>query len=155
MPTAVATEGNERCTVSMILPSPTARNLYLGPDAKPTMSYGDDEHYHQYIDSMFARTARPPTEPDVLGPYFRKSAPYRAKVTPPNEPGTTLLISGRVWGIDSRRPTSGTIIDIWQANAEGHYDNEDPEHPPAPDSFKNRVRLVSDEHGRYEPPSTL
>jgi protocatechuate 3,4-dioxygenase beta subunit len=60
------------------------------------------------------------------------------------------LISGRVWGIDSRRPISGTVIDIWQANSEGYYDNEDPEHPPAPGSFKNRVRLITDEHGGYE-----
>jgi catechol 1,2-dioxygenase len=129
-----------------------SEELILRPDAKPTVSYDEDEHYHRYVDVMYTQSTsvRPPTEPDVLGPYFRKGAPYRAKVTPPNESGTTLLISGRVWGIDSRRPISGTTIDIWQANAEGHYDNEDPGHPPASDSFKNRVRLVADEHGRYE-----
>lgn len=126
--------------------------LVLKPDARPTMSYDEDEHYSRYVDALYAQSGsmKPPTEPDVLGPYFRKGAPYRAKVTPPNEPGTTLLISGRVWGIDSRRPIDGTTIDIWQANAKGHYDNEDPEHPPAPNSFKNRVRLVTDEHGGYE-----
>jgi len=117
-----------------------SNELILRPDAEPTMSYDDDENYHYYLDAIYTQSsARPPTEPDVLGPYFRKNAPYRAKVTPPNEPGTTLVVSGRIWGID-----------IWQANAEGHYDNEDPNHPPAPNCFTNRVRLVADEHGRYE-----
>jgi catechol 1,2-dioxygenase len=129
-----------------------SEELILRPDAQPTMSYYDDAHYLNYVDALYAKSqvSRPTTEPDVLGPYFRKGAPYRAKVTPPNEPGTTLIISGRIWGIDSRHPLDGTFIDIWQANAEGHYDNEDPAHPPAPSSFKNRVRLISDEHGRYE-----
>src|SRR5579864_5699074 len=126
--------------------------LILKPDAKPTISYDDDEQYHRYIDVIYTRAVapKPPTDSDVLGPYFRKGAPYRAKVTPPNEPGTTLLISGRVWGIDSRLPISGATMDIWQANADGHYDNEDPQHPPPVHSFTNRVRLLTDEHGWYE-----
>jgi integrase len=66
-----------------------SEELVLKPDARPTISYDDDEHYVQYVDAMYARSAvsKPPTEPDVLGPYFRKGAPYRAKVTPPHEPG--------------------------------------------------------------------
>jgi catechol 1,2-dioxygenase len=129
-----------------------SEELILRPDARPTISYDEDEHYHLYLRTIYVESGsvRPPTESDVLGPYFRKGAPYRAKVTPPNEPGTALLISGRVWGIDSRRPLNAVTIDIWQANAEGHYDNENPQHPPPPHSFKNRVRLVTDEHGRYE-----
>jgi len=126
--------------------------LILRPDAVPTASYDDDELYHRYIGTKYDAVAvsKPPTDSDVIGPYFRKGAPYRAKVTPPNEPGTTLLISGRVWGVDSRRPLSGTTMDIWQANEQGHYDNEDPQHPPLPHSYKNRVRLITDEHGYYE-----
>ena len=129
-----------------------SQELLLRADAKPTESYDDDEHYHQYLDAIYLKSemTRAPTEPDVLGPYFRRHAPYRAKVTPPNEPGKTLIISGRVWGIDSRGPLRGVTIDIWQANAKGHYDNEDPQQPPPPHSFKNRVRLMTDEHGEYE-----
>src|ERR1700727_2504500 len=102
--------------------------LILRTDAQPTPSYYDDGHYVEYVDKLYekSRSSRPPTDPDVLGPYFRKGAPYRAKVTPPNEPGTALVVSGRIWGIDSRRPLGGTTVDVWQANAAGHYDNEDP-----------------------------
>lgn len=126
--------------------------LILRPNAAPTVSYDDDEQYHRYIGAKYvaALASKPPTDSDVLGPYFRKGAPYRAKVTPPNEPGTTLVISGRVWGVDSRRPIRGATMDIWQANEQGYYDNEDPQHPPPPHSFKNRVRLITDEHGWYE-----
>ncbi|KAA6459572.1 hypothetical protein DYQ86_15740 [Acidobacteria bacterium AB60] len=126
--------------------------LVLRPGVSPTPAYDDDLDYREYVDRMFVdlRAKRIPTEPDVLGPYFRKGAPFRAKVTPPNEPGVLMLVSGRVWGIDSRRPLEGTQIDIWQANARGHYDDDDPAHPPQPKSFTNRARLITDEHGHYE-----
>ncbi|HEY8667949.1 MAG TPA: twin-arginine translocation signal domain-containing protein, partial [Tepidisphaeraceae bacterium] len=56
------------------------------------------------------------TEDNILGPFHRKGAPYRAKITPPLEPGKVLLISGRVWGHDTRKPLAGATIEIWQAN---------------------------------------
>jgi catechol 1,2-dioxygenase len=90
------------------------------------------------------------TEDNILGPFYRVGAPFRGKVTPPLEPGTTLLVSGRVWGIDTRQPLAGAVIDIWQANAKGRYDNDDPAKQPAKDVFVNRARLVTDETGYYE-----
>jgi catechol 1,2-dioxygenase len=90
------------------------------------------------------------TEPNIEGPYYRFGAPFRAKVTPPLEPGLVLLISGRVWAHDTRRPLANTVIDLWQANAQGRYDNDDPDRPPAPTVFKNRARLITDENGYYE-----
>jgi catechol 1,2-dioxygenase len=91
-----------------------------------------------------------PTADNILGPYHRAGAPFRAKVTPVLEPGTPLLISGRVWGQDTRKPMPNTVIDIWQANAQGRYDNDDPKRPPAANVFLNRARLVTDENGYYE-----
>lgn len=124
----------------------------LRPEIQPTPGYDENQEYRRYIDRKLESLGakRTPTESDVLGPYFRKRAPFRAKITPPNEPGTLMVISGRIWGIDSRRPVTDVHIDIWQANAQGHYDNEDPKRPPAPNSFENRARLVPDEHGYYE-----
>src|SRR4051794_16050454 len=48
-----------------------------------------------------------PTEDNILGPYHRKSAPFRAKVTPPLEPGETLVVRGGVWAHDTRKPLAG------------------------------------------------
>lgn len=91
-----------------------------------------------------------PTEVNILGPYHRVGAPFRAKITPPMEPGTVLVISGRVWAQDTRRPLANTVIDIWQANAAGRYDNDDPQNPPRATVFKNRARVITDENGYYE-----
>jgi catechol 1,2-dioxygenase len=133
------------------LAEPHAHDLILRADALPTQSYEDDIAYAEYLKNKTLKfLERPPTESDVLGPYFRPSPPYRAKVTPPHEPGVAMIITGRVWGFDTRRPLPGTIIDIWQADSEGHYDNEDPQHPPPSNSYKNRVRLTTDEKGGLE-----
>ena len=90
------------------------------------------------------------TEDNIWGPYFRKGAPYRAKITPPLEPGTTLVITGRVWGLDTKKPLAMAVLDVWQANAQGRYDNDEQAKPPAADVFVNRARLVTDENGYYE-----
>ena len=42
------------------------------------------------------------------------------------------------------------MIDIWQANAAGRYDNDDQKSPPAKNVFANRLRLLTDETGYYE-----
>jgi catechol 1,2-dioxygenase len=90
------------------------------------------------------------TEDNILGPYYREGAPFRAKVTPPLEPGKVLIIKGRVWGFDTRRPLASTVLDVWQANAKGRYDNDDPAKPPQKGVYVNRARLVTDEEGYYE-----
>ncbi len=90
------------------------------------------------------------TEDNILGPYHRPNAPFRAKITPPLEPGTVLVIKGRVWGQDTRRVLANALLDIWQANAQGRYDNDDPQHAPAANLFVHRARLLTDENGYYE-----
>lgn len=90
------------------------------------------------------------TEDNILGPYFRQGAPYRGKVTPPLEPGQPLVVFGRVLGIDTAKPPRNTVIHVWQANAEGRYDNDDPSNPVAEGVFVNRARLAIDETGYYE-----
>ena len=91
-----------------------------------------------------------PTEDNILGPFFRQGAPYRAKITPPMEPGQLLVVRGRVWGFDSKKPLAGTVLDIWQANAQGRYDNDNPKNTPKKGVFHNRARLITDETGYYE-----
>src|SRR5262249_18576842 len=90
------------------------------------------------------------TETNILGPYYRAGAPFRAKVTPPLEPGTVMLISGRVWAHDTKKPLANARLDVWQANSKGRYDNDDDDNPPKKDVFVNRTRLITDELGYYE-----
>lgn len=134
--------------------------ILLG-NAAPTEASGDLGRYAAYLTRTGigqAPAANQPAVPDnlratednILGPFHRERAPFRGKVTPPLAPGDVLLVSGRVFGIDTRRPLANAIIDIWQANAAGRYDNDDPDHPPAADVFLYRTRLVTDDNGYYE-----
>ncbi len=69
---------------------------------------------------------------------------------PPLEPGEVLVVRGRVRGFDSKKRLAGATLDIWQANAAGRYDNDDPRIPPRTGVFHNRARLVTDDTGYYE-----
>jgi len=129
----------------------------LRADAEPTEPSGDLGSYGKYLAEKKAMPAKlataanwQPTEDNILGPFHRRGALFRAKITPPLEPGTILLIKGHVWGHDTRKPLPNTVIDIWQANARGRYDNDDPKNPPAANVFTNRARVITDENGAYE-----
>lgn len=139
-----------------------ASALFLPLDVFATETSGDPDEAAEIIKSSSSSAGSgqllasvPPekltvTEDNILGPYFRKGAPYRAKITPIGEQGTPLLVTGRVWSIQTRKPLSGAVLEIWHANDKGRYDNDDSSHPPATDSFVNRARLITDENGRYE-----
>ena len=129
--------------------------LALAANAAPTAGSGTIGTYASFLQAggeavPAASKVWKPTEDNILGPYHRKGAPFRAKITPPMEPGDVILISGHVWGHDTKRPLANAVIDIWQANKDGRYDNDDPKNPPAKDVFVNRARLITDENGYYE-----
>lgn len=133
--------------------------LSLRADAEPTPPSGDAGAYGDYLEAKGESIEVPPkqpaaelaiTEDNIKGPFFREGAPFRGKVTPPLEPGVVMLITGRVWAHDTGKPLTNVVIDIWQANEKGRYDNDDRRNPPAADSFTNRARIMTDEQGRYE-----
>lgn len=140
-------------------------DLILPASALPTEPSGSVGDYGAYITpvkqpvkapaAVSGKNAKSPdrfalTEDNILGPFYRAGAPYRAKITPPLERGKVVLVSGRIWSYETKRPIKGAVLDIWQANANGRYDNDDPSKPPKSDVFLNRARLISDENGYYE-----
>ena len=132
-----------------------AGGLILRGDESPTEASGDIGAYGDYLKESPTPSAKQsakwsPTETVNLGPFYREGAPYRAKITPPLVAGTVLVIRGRVWAHDTRKPLPNAVLDIWQANSAGRYDNDDPENPPAKGVFENRARLITDESGYYE-----
>jgi len=123
--------------------------------AQPTPESGEVAEFHRLLraggpPAPVAQALLEPTEDCILGPFYRPGAPFRAKVTPPLEAGVVLVVAGRVWGHDTRKPLAGAVLDVWQANARGRYDNDDPRNPPKKDVFVNRARLIADETGYYE-----
>jgi len=55
-----------------------------------------------------------------------------------------------VWGFDTKKPLANAILDIWQADHDGRYDNDDAAKPPAKGVYVNRTRVLTDETGYYE-----
>ena len=55
-------------------------------------------------------------------------------------------MSGQVVSSEDGRPLANAVLDVWQANGKGDYENEDPEQP----DYNLRGRMLTDENGRYE-----
>ena len=90
-----------------------------------------------------------PTETNAEGPFYRKGAPWTTQLCGADEPGDPIVIAGRVIDAETCKPIKGATVDVWQANAAGRYDNDDPKHPPDPDKFHLRGQMKTDKDGRY------
>ncbi|MFB7665247.1 carbohydrate-binding protein [Kitasatospora sp. NPDC056138] len=63
-----------------------------------------------------------PTVPQIEGPYFKPDSPLRSSLVTPDTAGTRLTVSGYVFGRHCR-PIAGALLDFWQADDDGAYDN--------------------------------
>lgn len=129
--------------------------LTLRADARPTAATPDVHDYQAFLDRNGIPQVSPagkwePSYRDILGPFYVEGAPFRGKVTPPLEPGELLVVRGRVWSYATKKPIAHAVVDVWQADARGRYDMDDPRDPPDTSEFRNRIRLMTDETGWYE-----
>jgi protocatechuate 3,4-dioxygenase beta subunit len=88
--------------------------------------------------------ATPATLP---GPFYRPDAPalpLGANLCRAGE-GVALAVQGRVSGPDGE-PLAGAEIEVWHANADGRYENQDPDNQP---EHNLRGRFTADEEGRF------
>jgi hydroxyquinol 1,2-dioxygenase len=87
------------------------------------------------------------TESTVLGPFYVPGAPRRAMGEHIGRPedGTPALIRGHVTDPEGK-PLADATLDVWQANASGLYDTQDPGQP----RFNLRGVFVTGPDGRYE-----
>src|SRR5262245_11735829 len=91
-----------------------------------------------------ARAATPPcgadpTPTQTEGPYFKPASPRRASLLEPGLAGTRIVVAGRVVTTECK-PVARALIDVWQADARGAYDNS---------GFTLRGHQFADEDGRY------
>jgi len=56
------------------------------------------------------------------GPYFKTNSPERTSLVDETVQGTVLTITGQVLAADGT-PVANALVDFWQANASGAYDN--------------------------------
>jgi protocatechuate 3,4-dioxygenase beta subunit len=74
------------------------------------------------------------------GPYFKASSPERASLIEAGTPGIQLTLTGYVLTPDCQ-PVAHALLDFWQADAEGQYDNA---------GYTLRGHQFTDENGRYQ-----
>jgi protocatechuate 3,4-dioxygenase beta subunit len=94
----------------------------------------------QTLSELTAPTFVPP---ETLPPVNLAKGPHGDAV------GERILVSGRVLDEDGRA-ISGTLVEIWQANAAGRYKHRWDRWPaPLDPNFSGAGRCVSDDEGRY------
>lgn len=81
-----------------------------------------------------------PTPSQTEGPYFTPNSPRRAALYEPGMDGTRLRVGGLV--LDRAcRPLAHVLVDLWQADAQGRYDNA---------GFRLRGHQFTDAEGRWQ-----
>jgi protocatechuate 3,4-dioxygenase beta subunit len=73
------------------------------------------------------------------GPYFKPKSPARASLLETSIIGQKLVVEGRVLSTDCQA-IPGVILDFWQADSEGRYDNA---------GFRLRGHQFTDKDGRF------
>jgi protocatechuate 3,4-dioxygenase beta subunit len=72
-----------------------------------------------------------PTEPDMLGPFYKPDAPVRASV------GEGYMLKGTVRSSQDCAPVAGARMEFWLAGPDGEYDDT------------HRATVFSDAAGSY------
>ena len=127
-----------------------ASGLVLRSGAQPTQEVNRDKSDRVLIqmasikqDLIASKGELKKVTPQPYGPFYRPGAPFRGKLSLPGEPGTTFILSGRVWAYDTKRPLPGAVLDFWHVDMQEKYSN-------GTTDFRNRGRLISSETGQYE-----
>jgi protocatechuate 3,4-dioxygenase beta subunit len=80
-----------------------------------------------------------PTVRETEGPFFKPRSPRRDNLREPGVTGQPVELSGLVL-TRSCRPVPGALVDLWQADDSGVYDNK---------GFRLRGHVFTDNEGRY------
>ena len=83
-----------------------------------------------------------PTTTDILGPFYRPGAPFKANLIQPGTKGETLHFSGTVIGKDGKTPVKEALVEIWHCDETGTYDNTS-------DNYVYRASAKTSADGKY------
>ena len=86
-----------------------------------------------------AKQAFAPTPSNTLGPFYKKGAPLKERLIEQNEPGTPLLVAGRVRDTGGQSLPAATI-EVFHSDHQGNYDLE---------GFRHRGQIPVHEGGEY------
>lgn len=115
------------------------RRAFIQNTGKTAMAIGVFGNIHWDRTQFIGDT---PTTTDILGPFYRPGAPFRTNINPPGFAGELLHFSGTVWKDDGKTPCPNCLVEIWQCDAQEHYDN-------TTDDFAYRGAQRTAASGRY------
>jgi protocatechuate 3,4-dioxygenase beta subunit len=81
-----------------------------------------------------------PTLSEIEGPYFKPRSPERHSLLEAGLKGRRLILTGTVISTAACRPAARALLDFWQADADGEYDNA---------GFRLRGHQYTDVEGHY------
>jgi catechol 1,2-dioxygenase len=87
------------------------------------------------------------TQSALLGPFWRLNAPsyeHGANIALANEADPKMEVRGRVFDVQGQ-PLAGALVDVWQADPKGMYENQDEAQP----DMNLRGRFITDAQGGY------
>ena len=88
------------------------------------------------------------TQATLPGPFYRPGSPWLPLGASLCRDGTVgpLTVQGQVLGLD-RLPLAGAEVEVWHANGDGRYENQDPDNQP---EHNLRGRFAADAEGRFQ-----
>ncbi len=98
------------------------------------------------VDAINHRFPDGATESTIFGPFYREGAeelPMGATISKDGR-GEPAVVSGRVLSTDGT-PIPHALLDIWETNENGLYEQQDPEQP----DMNLRGKFRTDSEGRY------
>src|SRR5579863_9692856 len=98
------------------------------------------------VDAVNHRLSAGATESTVFGPFYREGAvelPLGANISQDGH-GEPTVVMGRVLSTDGK-PIPHALLDVWETNENGLYEQQDPEQP----DMNLRGKFHTDSEGNY------
>jgi protocatechuate 3,4-dioxygenase beta subunit len=98
------------------------------------------------VDALNHRAQEHSTESTIFGPFYREGAqelPLGASISLDGQ-GEPAVVSGRVLSTDGT-PIAHALLDVWETNEDGLYEQQDPEQP----DMNLRGKFRTDSQGYY------
>jgi protocatechuate 3,4-dioxygenase beta subunit len=117
----------------------TRRRFLLATGTLAAAGLGLDVHAQELAPTPACNDGDEPTIRQTEGPFFKPRSPERSDLIESGSRGETVELTGLVL---TRRcqPVAGALVDLWQADAQGDYDNS---------GFRFRGHQFTDVNGRY------
>jgi protocatechuate 3,4-dioxygenase beta subunit len=98
-----------------------------------------DTQVQELAPTLACSDGEEPTPRQMEGPFFRPRSPERTSLLEAGLRGTKIVVSGSV--LSTRcKPVAGALLDFWQCDDEGEYDNS---------GYRLRGHQFTDKGGTY------